>query len=91
LLLPPGVLRGAVLLRPMVPLVPDEQPDLSSTRVWIGAGRRDPIVPAENTQRLAQMLQSYGAGVTLRWHAGGHELARDEMDDARSWLAQNFV
>jgi predicted esterase len=91
LLLRPGVLRGAVLLRPMVPLVPDEQPDLSSTRVWIGAGRRDPIVPAENTQRLAQMLQSYGAGVTLRWHAGGHELARDEMDDARSWLAQNFV
>jgi predicted esterase len=91
LFLRPGVLRGAVLLRPMVPLVPDEKPDLSSTRVWMGAGRHDPIVPPENTQRLVQMLQSYGAQVALRWHAGGHELARDEVEEARSWLEQNFV
>jgi predicted esterase len=66
-------------------------PDLSSTHVWMGAGRRDPIVPPENTQRLAQMLQTYGAEVSLRWHAGGHELARDEMEDAATWLGQNFV
>jgi predicted esterase len=91
LLLKPGVLRGAVLLRPMVPLVPDEKPELSSTRVWIGAGQRDPIVPPENTQRLAQMLQSYGAEVSLRWHAGGHELAREEVQDATTWLEQNFA
>jgi predicted esterase len=91
LLLHPGVLRGAVLFRPMVPLVPDQKPDLSSTRVWMGAGQRDPIVPAENTQRLAQMLQAYGAEVSLRWHVGGHELARDEMEDAAAWLGQNFV
>jgi phospholipase/carboxylesterase/glyoxalase family protein len=91
LLLRPGVLRGAVLLRPMVPLVPEQSPDLSSTHVWMGAGRRDPIVPPENTQRLAQMLQTYGAEVSLRWHAGGHELARDEMEDAATWLGQNFV
>jgi phospholipase/carboxylesterase len=91
LLLASDVLRGAVLLRPMLPLVPDQGPDLSSTHVWIGAGRRDPIVPPENTQRLAQMLQSYGAEVSLRWHAGGHELARDEMEDAATWLGQNFV
>jgi predicted esterase len=91
LLLRPNVLRGAVLFRPMVPFVPDEKPDLSSTRVWMGAGQRDPIVPTENTQRLAQMLQSYGAEVSLRWHVGGHELARDEMEDAANWLAQNFV
>ncbi|HEX8237717.1 MAG TPA: alpha/beta hydrolase [Abditibacteriaceae bacterium] len=91
LLLAPGVLRGAVLLRSMVPLVPEQDPDLSSTRVWMGAGRRDPIVPAENTQRLAQMLQRLGAEVSLRWHAGGHELARDEIEDAATWLGQNFV
>jgi predicted esterase len=91
LLLRPGVLRGVVLFRAMVPLVPEQNPDLSSTRVWLGAGRRDPIVPTENTQRLAQMLQTYGAQVTLRWHAGGHELARDEMEDAGTWLEQNFT
>jgi predicted esterase len=89
-LLRPGVLRGAVLFRPMVPLVPDSRPELTSTRIWIGAGERDPIVPLENVQRLVQMLQNYGADVTLRWHRGGHELARDEMEAARDWLQQNL-
>ncbi|MEX1159153.1 MAG: alpha/beta hydrolase, partial [Thermomicrobiales bacterium] len=43
LLLRPGTLAGAVLLRPMVPLEPDSPPDLSGTPVYLGAGRLDPI------------------------------------------------
>ena len=35
----PGVLRGAVLLSPMVPFEPDARPDLTGTSVFIGAGR----------------------------------------------------
>src|SRR6266567_1473638 len=35
LLLRPEILRGAVLFRAMVPLVPENLPELSSVRVWI--------------------------------------------------------
>src|SRR5438876_7450875 len=45
LLLRPETLRTAVLFRVMVPLVPEKVPDLSSVRVWIGAGYQDPIIP----------------------------------------------
>src|SRR5437868_10510748 len=39
LLVCPGIFSAAILFRAMVPLIPESQPDLSSTRVWIGAGR----------------------------------------------------
>jgi predicted esterase len=32
------------------------------------------------------MLEKGGADVTLRWENAGHELMRDEIDDARTWL-----
>src|SRR5882724_6151610 len=38
LLLRPEILHAAILFRAMAPLVPEKLPDLSSVRVWIGAG-----------------------------------------------------
>jgi Predicted esterase len=61
LLLRPEMLRGAVLFRAMVPLIPESLPDLSSVRVWIGAGSEDPIIPTSETQRLVELLRSSGA------------------------------
>ena len=45
LLLRPEIMHAAILFRAMVPLVPENLPDLSSVRVWIGAGSQDPIIP----------------------------------------------
>src|SRR6266852_6517247 len=50
LLLRPEILHAAILFRAMVPLVPDNMPDLSSVRVWIGAGNQDPIIAPSETQ-----------------------------------------
>jgi predicted esterase/catechol 2,3-dioxygenase-like lactoylglutathione lyase family enzyme len=82
----PGALRAGVLLSPMVPFEPDVMPDLAGTDVFIGAGRSDPIAPAEQAQRLADLLRNAGADVTLHWHPGGHQVTRDLMDAAREWL-----
>src|SRR5258708_17264403 len=79
LLLHPGVLSAAILLRPMVPLEPEKLPDLSGVRIFIAAGQRDPIVPPGQTQRLATLLESAGADVELFRHAGGHELGEAEL------------
>src|SRR3984893_18762593 len=86
LLLRPEILSAAILFRAMVPLVPETQPNLSSVRVWIGAGTIDPIVPASETKRLAELLRSAGADVTIRFFEGGHELTHHDVKTAREWL-----
>ena len=87
----PGVLRAAVLLSPMVPFEPDPLPDLKGTAVFVGAGRSDPMVPAPQTERLAELLRRSGADVTVHWDAGGHAVTEGELDTARAWLAREVA
>ncbi len=86
LLLHPGLLAGAVLLRAMVPFEPETPPDLSETPVYLAAGTSDHLVPPENTERLAELLREAGAEVTLNWQPGGHNLGRAEIEAARYWF-----
>src|SRR5204862_5684709 len=57
----PGLLRGAVLLSPMMPFEPASLPRLDGTAVFIGAGRSDPIAPPVHAERLAAILRAAGA------------------------------
>lgn len=86
MLLRPEVLRGAILLRPMVPLVPKTLPDLKGRAVLIAASRTDPIVPLAQSEDLARLLGEAGAEVDLRWHSGGHGLGQTDVAVARNWL-----
>jgi len=86
LLLRPQTLHGAILFRAMVPLIPPAQPDLSSVRVWVGAGDKDPIIPTSESQRLADLLRRAGADVTIRFFNSGHNLTNDEIERAHDWL-----
>jgi predicted esterase len=79
-------LSAAVLFRPMVPFIPDTPVSLAATRVFIGAGEGDPIVPATHSERLAELLQVCGADVTLTWQPGGHTLTRADVAAAYDWL-----
>jgi predicted esterase len=84
----PGLLRGAVLLSPMVPFEPDALPNLAGTSVFIGGGRADPIAPPAQAERLAELLTQAGADVTLHWEPGGHALTQSEVEAARRWITQ---
>jgi phospholipase/carboxylesterase len=86
LLLYPGILSGALLLRPMVPLVPDVLPNLSGLPVLILAGTQDPIVPAPQPRALADLLGSAGADVTLHGTIGGHGLTREDLEIGERWM-----
>jgi predicted esterase len=88
----PRLLSGAVLFRAMVPFTPEAVPDLRGIPIFLGAGNGDPIVPGENTGRLAAMFESGGAEVSVHWHPGGHELGRDDLAAAKLWIArQRFL
>lgn len=83
----PQLLAGAILLRAMTPFEPEATPDLSGKPVYLAAGRSDQMVPAENTERLADLLQEAGADVTLDWQPGGHGIGPAEIQAARAWLS----
>jgi phospholipase/carboxylesterase len=88
LFLRPEILQVAILFRAMVPLVPENLPDLSPVRVWIGAGNQDPIIPKSETERLAQLLRRAGADVTVRFAHANHGLTNAEVETARHWIKE---
>jgi phospholipase/carboxylesterase len=87
LLLHPGVLGGAVLLRSMVPLEPAVLPALPATPVLLAEGAEDPLVPRANAERLATLLRDAGATVTLHWEQAGHGLTQSDVTVAQEWMA----
>lgn len=82
----PELLSRAILFRAMVPFEPEGKVDLTGKRVFLANGRSDPIVPVENAERLAAILRASGADVTHLWLETGHNLVREEVSAARSWL-----
>jgi len=80
-------LKGAILLSPMLPFIPDELPALSGVRVFIGAGQSDPMVPLKQVEDLTTLLGRSGAEVTRFVFDGGHTVTPAELDAARAWLA----
>jgi predicted esterase len=90
LLLRPGLLAGAILLRAMVPLDPPHPPDLGKTPVLLLAGRHDRMISPSGTERLAVILAQAGADLTLDWRDAGHELTKQDFLLAADWLGINF-
>lgn len=90
LLLRPDVLSGAILFRAMVPLEPPHPPRLGGTPVLLLGGRQDGMIPQDNTQRLAVLLEQAGADLTLEWREAGHGLEQSEFALAREWLGRHF-
>lgn len=84
----PGLLRGAVLLSPMLPFEPESLPDLRGTSVFIGAGRSDPLVPVAQVERLAELLRLAGAEVELHLGHSGHAITGEEVAAAQEWLTR---
>lgn len=91
ILLHPHYLKAAVLFRAMVPFTPDIVRNFSGLSVFLAGGMRDSIVPHDQTEQLAAILQSGGADVSMFWHHGGHELGEDDIDAARTWLRDNVT
>ncbi|MGM0844693.1 MAG: alpha/beta hydrolase [Bacillota bacterium] len=82
--------RGAILFHAMVPLRGIEMADLSGTPVFIGAGENDPLIPAQETKELAEALRNSKAEVTEFWTSGGHQLTKEEVDQAAVWFKEKY-
>ena len=78
-------LKGAILHHPMVPRRGIDLPDLKGTRVFIAAGKNDPMCPAKESEELDELLTGAGAETAVHWEMNGHSLTRTEVDAAAEW------
>ncbi|WP_085524639.1 alpha/beta hydrolase [Tuberibacillus sp. Marseille-P3662] len=78
-------LKGAMLFHPMVPRRGIALPDLTGMPVFIAAGTNDPICHPDETKNLVGLLEQAGAVVELHWEDQGHQLTREEVQQAALW------
>jgi phospholipase/carboxylesterase len=85
MLLHPGLITHAVLLRAMPVL--DESPpaDLSGTDVAVITGERD-VTYAPFATELVELLRSRGADVEAHIVGAGHEFGAEDVRIVREWL-----
>ena len=79
-----NALKAAILHHPMVPRR-IELPDLTGTNVFIAAGTNDPICSPLESKELQALLQAANATVELHWENHGHQLTREEVEEAAKW------
>ena len=88
LLTQPDVLRGAVLLRAMLPFESQPPPELAGKPVLFLSGDSDPMMPAASRERLAAVLQAAGSDLVHKTLPAGHNLTQTDLTIASQWLEQ---
>jgi phospholipase/carboxylesterase len=84
MLLHPGFVRRAVLIRPAMVLDEVPQTNLSGTSVLILLGETDAF--RQQGEKLADALRSRGAEVSVEVLGAGHGLGDDDAPAIAAWL-----
>ena len=86
LLVEPGALAGAILLRAVAPLRAPPAADLAGKRVLLLSGDRDPMAAADGVLKLVRVLEDAGAELSHETVSAGHGLVEADIGRARRWL-----
>ena len=86
----PEALAGAVLMRGMVPFVPQQPVELKRKPVLLLNGLEDPIVGTDEVGELANILRAANAEVTLHWEQAGHTLSQGDVLMATDWMRKFY-
>jgi phospholipase/carboxylesterase len=86
LLMYPGFLAGAILIRPMIPFLPGPDWQLPKTPVLILSGTLDSTMPLQMPQQWNDLLAQAGAKTTLHFEDEGHNLSQADIQFALEWF-----
>jgi phospholipase/carboxylesterase len=89
LLKDPALLKGAILLRSMLPFDPRPLPDLTGIAVLLIAATHDELIPVERAGLLAALLGEAGADVTYEVLPVSHGLTEDDIALTSEWLGRH--
>ena len=84
----PELLDAAVLFAAMVPFAEPPEADLTGKVVVVSNGERDPMIPADLTERLVGQLRDRGADVVAVPHPGGHQIPAAVLPQISSLIAR---
>ncbi len=90
MLMRPGSVAGAILIRPYFPVDLGVRPSLKDKEILITAGERDPISPPESSIELSEGLRTLGASVELKIINAGHEIKREDIETIKTWLPKTY-
>jgi phospholipase/carboxylesterase len=88
MLLRPGTIAGACLLRARAVLTPPNLPNLNAAPVLISAGETDHLIPASAAEALGQLLTRAGAHVDFVIQNAGHDLTPADFSIAKQWFSK---
>jgi phospholipase/carboxylesterase len=91
MLLHPGVLAGALLLRPRTIVEPSPLPELKGAPVLLIAGQRDEKMPQGAGEYLARLLGRAGAAVEMAMADAGHDLTPQDFTAGKIWFGRVLV
>jgi phospholipase/carboxylesterase len=85
----PGLLKGAILLRAMLPHDPRPLPDLRGIPILLIAATHDELIPVERAGLLAALLGEAGAEVTYEVLPAAHGLTGEDIVLVSEWLVRH--
>lgn len=87
----PGLLKGAILYRPMQPY--QAWPEIGEqhhTPVFVSNGLQDPTIQVADTRRYVQLMKDSGFDVSAYELPGGHHLSTDDLKLSVDWYRKYF-
>lgn len=78
-------IQKGMLFAPMYPVEVSDRVDLSSVKVYISMGRRDPIVSIEDSEYVVSLFKKRNAHVHEFW-VDTHEINYDSVQEAKKWV-----
>lgn len=91
ILLHPGMLAGAILLRPQRVVEPNPLPKISSLPILVAGGEGDATMPAGESEQLARLLSHVGADVDYAVAETGHDLSPSDFSMCKLWLSAKLA
>lgn len=85
----PELFDRAVLMHPLIPWTPQDQPGLEGREVLLTAGRRDAICPLPQTEALIGWFKAQGTRLEVALHDGGHEITQAELNAVAAFLRRD--
>lgn len=82
----PDLVHQGVVLHPMLPLVPNNQPILKNKPFLVSYGLNDPMVAPEESKKVVAILSQLGAVVEEVALPGGHQLSLTEVERIQAFL-----
>jgi phospholipase/carboxylesterase len=82
----PNSIKSAVLMHPMIPQSYDENINFNRLKLFISAGKNDPMVPYQESKELIKMFEKRNAKVSAFFHQDGHQITFAELKEAHNFI-----